>query len=509
MGMEVTFYDLPAVEVDFPGSQYMGMTGNQGEPGKNGATYVPAVDQNGVLTWENDQGLPNPEGVDMKALLQPVIAEQLPLAVAAYLVQHPVAGGLTQTEKNLILNLLRNAAYISGNMGTTLNQLEAIWNGNGGDVHTHNYTSSITTVATCTTPGVRTYTCSCGQSYIENIPASGHKFLDGVCTVCDAADPNYKPDVNLTSISATYSGGEVVVGTSVHTLRGVTVTAYYSDGTSGNVAGYTLSGTVAEGNNIITVSYNGKTTTFTVTGVAAPVTLTKISAVYNGGSVPEGTALTDLTGITVTAHYSDGSTETVTGYTMSGTIAEGNNTITVSHGGKTTTFAVMGFAKNTAVVNLFDKNTMVVNGKAVDNNGNILSYATSKMAKIPIVAGTTYAVSKTGNVWTNYQVGRVLFVDDSETVVDNLTFGAPSSVTPEAGVYYPPHALSSAESKGVSGVNGLVTAYPDENLRGFTFESPVGATYILFTLCFYGGIDSTDTLMFEEGDTCHDYVAYV
>lgn len=33
------------------------------------------------------------------------------------------------------------------------------------------------------------------------------------------------------------------------------------------MTGYTLSGTIAEGNNTITVSYEGKTTTFTVTGV--------------------------------------------------------------------------------------------------------------------------------------------------------------------------------------------------------------------------------------------------
>lgn len=72
------------------------------------------------------------------------------------------------------------------------------------------------------------------------------------------------------------------------------------------------------------------------------VILSSISATYTGGDVAIGTALTDLTGITVTATYSDGSTSNVTGYTLSGTIAEGSNTITVSYGGKTTTFTVVG-----------------------------------------------------------------------------------------------------------------------------------------------------------------------
>ena len=72
----------------------------------------------------------------------------------------------------------------------------------------------------------------------------------------------------VTSISATYSGGDVAVGTAVSALTGIVVTAHYSDGTSATVTGYTLSGTIAEGSNTITVSYGGKMATFTVTGVA-------------------------------------------------------------------------------------------------------------------------------------------------------------------------------------------------------------------------------------------------
>ena len=77
------------------------------------------------------------------------------------------------------------------------------------------------------------------------------------------------PEVTLSSISATYSGGDVAVGTAVTALTGIVVTAHYSDGTSATVTGYTLSGTIAEGSNIVTVSYGGKSTTFSVTGVAS------------------------------------------------------------------------------------------------------------------------------------------------------------------------------------------------------------------------------------------------
>lgn len=47
-------------------------------------------------------------------------------------------------------------------------------------IHEHSYTSTVTTAATCTTNGVRTYTCSCGHSYTETIPALGHSYVDTV-----------------------------------------------------------------------------------------------------------------------------------------------------------------------------------------------------------------------------------------------------------------------------------------------------------------------------------------
>ncbi|MGM9651263.1 MAG: hypothetical protein ACI3VX_04910, partial [Faecousia sp.] len=42
--------------------------------------------------------------------------------------------------------------------------------------HVHSYTSEVTTAATCLTAGVMTYTCACGDSYTEAIPATGHSY---------------------------------------------------------------------------------------------------------------------------------------------------------------------------------------------------------------------------------------------------------------------------------------------------------------------------------------------
>ena len=78
------------------------------------------------------------------------------------------------------------------------------------------------------------------------------------------------PDAELESISATYSGGDVSVGTDINELTGIVVTAHYSDGSTATVTDYTLSGIIAEGNNTVTVTYGGMTTTFIVTGVIIP-----------------------------------------------------------------------------------------------------------------------------------------------------------------------------------------------------------------------------------------------
>lgn len=87
-------------------------------------------------------------------------------------------------------------------------------------------------------------------------------------TVPPTINPDAETGKTLTSISATYTGGDVAVGTAINNLTGIVVTAAYDDGSTAVVTGYTLNGTIIEGSNTITVSYGGKTTTFTVIGVA-------------------------------------------------------------------------------------------------------------------------------------------------------------------------------------------------------------------------------------------------
>lgn len=73
-----------------------------------------------------------------------------------------------------------------------------------------------------------------------------------------------------------------------------------------------------------------------------PANLVSISAVYTqSGTVYDTDSLDSLkSDLVVTALYDDTSTATVTNYTLSGTLARGTSTITVTYGGQTTTFNV-------------------------------------------------------------------------------------------------------------------------------------------------------------------------
>lgn len=149
----------------------------------------------------------------------------------------------------------------------------------------------------------------------------------------------------LDSITAQFSQGDTVIydTDSLNSLRRMlAVLAQYSDGTSELVTDYTLTGALEAGTSTIVVAYEGQTDSFSVEVTHYEAELNSISAVYTqSGTVYDTDTLDDLKAdLVVTANYSDGTSATVTGYTLSGTLAEGASTITVSYGGKTATFSV-------------------------------------------------------------------------------------------------------------------------------------------------------------------------
>ena len=149
----------------------------------------------------------------------------------------------------------------------------------------------------------------------------------------------------ISSISAVFTqGSNTIYDTDeLYALKQcLTVTATYSDGTTKEVYNYTLSGKLVAGTSTITVAYNKKTTTFNVTVTHQTKTLESISATFSSSAnITTDNVLDDLRPyLTVRASYSEGSTNTVTNYTLSGSLNVGTNTITVTYNGKTATFDV-------------------------------------------------------------------------------------------------------------------------------------------------------------------------
>lgn len=94
--------------------------------------------------------------------------------------------------------------------------------------------------------------------------------------------------------------------------------------------------TTASGDEYYTALYNALYN-------ISPRVLESITAVFTQGSVIiyDTVPLDSLKQyLVVTANYSDSTTETITNYTLSGTLTVGTSTITVTYGGQTTTFIV-------------------------------------------------------------------------------------------------------------------------------------------------------------------------
>lgn len=81
---------------------------------------------------------------------------------------------------------------------TTVNKGTTSSSGGGGSYtppaqHTHTWDAGVVTKEpTCTEAGVKTFTCSCGATYTEDIPAKGHNYNNGVCSNCGDKQPEVK-----------------------------------------------------------------------------------------------------------------------------------------------------------------------------------------------------------------------------------------------------------------------------------------------------------------------------
>lgn len=69
--------------------------------------------------------------------------------------------------------------------------------------HEHSYSGKVTVEASCCSNGIKTYTCPCGNSYTENIPASGHTWNEGIITAPPKCTENGTKTYTCTNCSET------------------------------------------------------------------------------------------------------------------------------------------------------------------------------------------------------------------------------------------------------------------------------------------------------------------
>lgn len=152
-------------------------------------------------------------------------------------------------------------------------------------------------------------------------------------------------------------------------------------------------------------------------------TLSSISAIYIGGAVEVGTVITDLTGITVIAHYSDGSTEIVTDYSLSGEIVQGKNSIVVSYRDMTTTFIVNGVSTELVIGDI----ALGVAISYSENLGMYINIGSSTLPRATLVPvgqylkkGKTYKLSL-GEASTDYYYGVQIFTASQSDLKFEIT----------------------------------------------------------------------------------------
>ena len=217
--------------------------------------------------------------------------------------------------------------YVTNNSAPTLYKLSPFAL---DDYHEHSYTKTVLSNATCTTAGTLKYTCSCGDSYTETIPATGHKSSGWIvdkaasigvkgskhreCTVCKkvletAEIPALsrisisKASVTLSTSTYAYDGKAkkpgVTVKLSGKTLKnGTDYTVSYSNNIKVGTAKVTITG---KGNYTGSVSktYSIKNNfkKATVSGISTKAFTGKnitqsITVKYNGKTLKKGTDYT-------------------------------------------------------------------------------------------------------------------------------------------------------------------------------------------------------------------------
>ena len=84
------------------------------------------------------------------------------------------------------------------------------------EAHRHSYTEKVTKEATCTEKGEKTFSCSCKDSYTETIEALGHDVVNGACSRCNYIEPSL-PSHSHSYTTSTITATCIKAGATIYT----------------------------------------------------------------------------------------------------------------------------------------------------------------------------------------------------------------------------------------------------------------------------------------------------
>ena len=199
-----------------------------------------------------------------------------------------------------------------------------------------------------------------------------------------------KIEINTEPDKTEYFTGEYLDKT------GLTIKATYSDDSTAIIGkDFTCAPThfTSSGTKTVTVTYEGKTDTFDVTVTDIALTKIEVLTMPIKTSYVVGDTL-DTTGLTLTATYNNGTTQTISsGFTCDPTAlnAAGTITITVTYGGKSCTFevTVTAVALTKIEVKTLPNKTSYYVGDTLDTTGLTLTATFSNSTTSTITSGFT------------------------------------------------------------------------------------------------------------------------